>query len=355
MNPSVQIVTLQEADAETLQMFFAKQNTRQVGLDTKLRHFRNKEVADCLEKMQSNQRDFLKVIDEDGAVCAGALPNVIEFPDDASILAIYPQRFGVVGMMSLPAPSAPHAAAIATTLVKTVASYWQSRGAMGGVFWWPTADSWIEPIFHQQDFLTYTAMAVRSGDDLPAHGHATPNSLTIRRAQPEDEEILLQLMVEEMVFHQDITPFARVVPGIEIDGRKRLSDAWSGKAPEAGASLFFVAEREGQIVGMMECSLSDLRNTWHNLTPEFYGDINAAIVAEAYRGQGIGHYLLDAALRELKGYGVRRFSLYYVQANPLSNRFWQSKGFRPVLSSYHKRYVDGGSPSLQGSVTKTVG
>ncbi|MEM9769556.1 MAG: GNAT family N-acetyltransferase, partial [Cyanobacteria bacterium P01_D01_bin.71] len=67
-------------------------------------------------------------------------------------------------------------------------------------------------------------------------------------------------------------------------------------------------------------------------------DINTAIVAEAYRGQGIGHSLLATAVHELKRYGARRFSLYYVQANPLSSRFWQSKGFRPVLSSYHKRY-----------------
>ncbi|MEM1311074.1 MAG: GNAT family N-acetyltransferase, partial [Cyanobacteria bacterium P01_H01_bin.153] len=221
-----------------------------------------------------------------------------------------------------------------------VESYWQSQGAMGGVFWWPTAASWIEPTLHQRDFLTYTAMAVRPGDDLAALSRAPSDGLTIRRAQPGEEETLLQFMVEEMIFHEDITPFARVVPGIELDGRQRLADAWSGNSPEAGASLFFVAEQQGQIVGMLECALSDLRDRWHNLAPELYGDINTAIVAETYRGQGIGHSLLATAVHELKRYGARRFSLYYVQANPLSSRFWQSKGFRPVLSSYHKRYDD---------------
>lgn len=101
---------------------------------------------------------------------------------------------------------------------------------------------------------------------------------------------------------------------------------------------FLVAEMEGRIAEMMECTLSDRRDTWHYPAADLYGNISIAMVTATYRRQGIGHHLLDAALRELKRYGVGRFSLHYIPANPLASRFWQSKGFRPVLITYQKRY-----------------
>lgn len=113
MNPVVQIAPLQESDIETIHRLFAKQNTRQTRLDARLRRFRNDEVADYLAKTKSDQRNFLKFTGENGVAYAGALLNVIKYPDDSGMLALFLQLCGVARVMSLPGPDTHHATEIA--------------------------------------------------------------------------------------------------------------------------------------------------------------------------------------------------------------------------------------------------
>ena len=339
MKPIVEIKPLETSDFETVSELFMQQSSRQHGLDERLRRFSLDEVHAYLDKMKKDQRDLLMIKDEAGRAQAVALLYVFEYPDDSSMLALFPQHCGVAGMMSLPAPTDPHAAAIADAMVPAAEEYWQSKGATGGILAWPSADPWLQPLLNQQGYVTYSTLAVRPGNDLPDHPHPPPKGLTIRPAQPADEAMVAKLIVDQIAFHVGITPFDRVVPGTEIGARERMARVWSGDDPRDGASIFLVAEMDGQIAGMIEFGLSDFRDKWSYLAPDYYGYISIAMVAEAFRGQGIGHYLLAAALNDLKRYGVGRFSLHYVPDNPLSSPFWQSKGYRPLMITYQKRYT----------------
>lgn len=158
---------------------------------------------------------------------------------------------------------------------------------------------------------------------------------TIRSAQPEDEEILVALHLEEVRFHEAHTPYSRVVPAIEPTFRQRLAQMWRGEPVEEDAPLLLVAEQDNQVVGFSENWLSELKGGW--FPDGRYAYLNSVRVSETARGQGIGSLLVTHTLRALAQYDIVGFYLYYVLTNPLSSHFWPKMGFRPLLVTYKTR------------------
>jgi ribosomal protein S18 acetylase RimI-like enzyme len=61
-----------------------------------------------------------------------------------------------------------------------------------------------------------------------------------------------------------------------------------------------------------------------------YGEIDSLVTAETRRGLGVGTALLEACRVELKGRGVRYWSIGVVEANPRAADLYERLGFRPL-------------------------
>ncbi|MEM6429774.1 MAG: GNAT family N-acetyltransferase [Deinococcota bacterium] len=322
-----------------LRALFKKQNAHQHKLEPKLRHFSDEGIDTYIARLKDAERDVIEVRDSNNAVRAAAVLGVLEYPNDSSMLALFPKRCGVAPLLSLPSPeNRAEQQESMELLFKTAEDYWQDKGATGAVVSWVAHDPWLGTVLEPRGFLAYSTNAVRDLD-LPLRAAQPKGDLDLRPAKSADEDLLVQLLVDEMAFHEGITPFDKVVPALATDARDRLTKVWAGQGLEDGASLFWVAEEQGDVVGMIEVTLSDLRNTWNPLAAGRYGYISAVMVAASQRGQGVGRALLEAAFKALEDYELDAYSLHFIIANPLSSRFWQSHGFQPVTLSYQKRYA----------------
>ena len=78
----------------------------------------------------------------------------------------------------------------------------------------------------------------------------------------------------------------------------------------------FVAENEGQIVGVMLGGHDGRR-----------GFIHHAAVAASHRKQGIGEQLSRQVLAALRAEGITKVALVAYTHNQVGNRFWDQQGF----------------------------
>lgn len=337
------VTTLSELnpdDAKTLAELYSKQSRRFSDMDSRLRSFTEDQTRQRLSTVLRGDPDVSCLLASRSRLQGGAVLQVVKYSEDSDMLALFPRVCGISSLLTLPASDDPERTTITQELLEAIELYWQQKRAGGGLLNWPSCDSlWLTPMLHQRGFVTYSVLAVRMADDLPADPPVSSNNLITRAAEPQDEDVVVQLIIEQMAFHEGLTPFDRVVPSTEVGARERLSRIWSGMSVSDGAPMVLVAEIEGQVVGMIECGLSDMRSTWSYLPPLQYGYINIAATSAAWRGKGVGSHLVRAALCELKLHHAEAFYTYYVPANPLSSRFWPNRGFQPLLITYQKRYA----------------
>ncbi len=78
----------------------------------------------------------------------------------------------------------------------------------------------------------------------------------------------------------------------------------------------FVAEERGEIIGAILAGHDGRR-----------GYIGHTAVASAYRRQGIGRKLAEAAVEALKAQGINKVNLVVFARNKEGNAFWESLGF----------------------------
>ena len=132
---------------------------------------------------------------------------------------------------------------------------------------------------------------------------------TIRFAEKGDVSAMLGLIKMLAVFEKE--PEAVIVT--EAD----LLEQGFGKQP-----LFtcFVAEKEGEIVGM---ALIYLRfSTWKGKTVH----LEDLIVKDQYRGEGLGTLLLDEVIKYGYSLGVKRICWEVLDWNQPAIKFYESKG-----------------------------
>lgn len=84
----------------------------------------------------------------------------------------------------------------------------------------------------------------------------------------------------------------------------------------------FVAEKDGDIIGVILCGHDGRR-----------GYIHHAAVAQNEQGCGVGASLVSAALVALEGEGISKATLVVFEKNEKGNAFWEKQGFtaRPDL------------------------
>lgn len=328
MSLNVPIRSFASKDMTAVAELMQRQDERLYGLDGRLRSSRSADQikAFVAEKVTVQS---LVAVDQHGIVRGLAVPGVWEVAEADEMRGFFLPRNGTVGL-TLPNPDEPDATAVAHTLLDAVETWWQEQAVDGTLVTWPSADIWLAGLLEERGFVADSAAAIRPLE--PTLPLPEASGFNIRQAQPEDEEILVALHLEEIRFHEAHTPYSRVVPAIEPAFRERLARTWRGERVEDGAPLLLVAEQAGQVVGFTENWLTEMKGSW--FPNGRYGYLNSVGVSEAARGRGIGRLLVAHTLQALTQPNIVSFYLYYVLTNPLSSRFWPTMGFRPFLTTY---------------------
>lgn len=146
-------------------------------------------------------------------------------------------------------------------------------------------------------------------------GHA--ESIHIREAQPEDAAALIAYF--RRIFAEPginlITEVDEFSPTVEAESRfiRDLS--------RASNSLIIVAVLDDHILGQLTLEGGRRRNVRHNA-------VLGITVAQEWRGRGIGHKLLDHAIRWARRSGViTRIELHVFARNEGAIRLYQAFGF----------------------------
>lgn len=164
--------------------------------------------------------------------------------------------------------------------------------------------------------------------------------IRIRQARPGDGDDMARGWVDAGKLYASFDPEAFQVPAATGLG------AWFEEfltAPHSEAEVTFVAEIEGRVVGFVEASFQPpfetasrqiLRELVH---PRLV--VGALVVEEAFRHQGVGTLLMDAAETWGRDNGAVTASVETYFASPISMPFYESRmgygrrsvGFRKPL------------------------
>ena len=146
----------------------------------------------------------------------------------------------------------------------------------------------------------------------------------IRKANREDEATILGLWIQLIEYHRSIEAFRPArwdrLPDQVI--RPLLIAAW--EQPERRAA--FVADTEGRVLGFVYTQIKEAGHCPAN--------IDALFVTGDERSGGAGEALLDAALEWCRAHGAHEVSLDCIWPNDLARRFYENRGFRPLLITY---------------------
>ena len=156
----------------------------------------------------------------------------------------------------------------------------------------------------------------------------------VRRATPQDEKAICQLLDEQNVHH------ARLLPSFF-----RLSATQGscvGNVLENPRAVFLVAEARGKVVGLAELHLTQTKSL-PILVQKPYVHIGELIVAEAFKGRGIGRALMDASRDWARKCGAGCLRTSVVPTNEGARRFYAREGFHDIMvsieSSVDERHV----------------
>jgi ribosomal protein S18 acetylase RimI-like enzyme len=145
-------------------------------------------------------------------------------------------------------------------------------------------------------------MHIDLGQDLP-DPDPTPG-INIRTAQTGQDDLTIHALVQNAFDWRERTP----QPFEDWKGWMMRSDVYD-------ESLWFLAEKDGEIIGACLCTpYSDM------------GWIRQLAVNNDYRNQGIGRALLQTAFRELKSRGFPKAGLSVESENPNAYHFYQTAG-----------------------------
>jgi ribosomal protein S18 acetylase RimI-like enzyme len=98
-------------------------------------------------------------------------------------------------------------------------------------------------------------------------------------------------------------------------------------------AVIFVAEEEGEIVGLITGRISDNGGI---ILPEKIGYISITVVLSKYRRKGIAKRLWERLNEWFLSKGIEEVQLYVVPDNDEARGFWQDCGFGLALERWKK-------------------
>jgi RimJ/RimL family protein N-acetyltransferase len=144
---------------------------------------------------------------------------------------------------------------------------------------------------------------------------AIPN-LEIRKATPEDAAAL----IEHVNRIAEESPFISLEPG-EFEMTVEEERDFLADVARTDNSAFFVATIDGQVVGVLNCLAGKRRCIRHAATL-------GVSIRHAWRGQGIGRALMQAAIDWARSTGVlRRIELQVFTENHRAIHLYKKLGF----------------------------
>jgi aminoglycoside 6'-N-acetyltransferase len=142
---------------------------------------------------------------------------------------------------------------------------------------------------------------------------------SIRHATPADDPALARLEHESAIHHATLDPERWLVPPLEEIG------AFMRRRQDEGSEVL-VAERDGEVVGMVEFAVREPGHPGGARVRERLLDLGIT-VAEGSRGQGIGEALMGAAEDWARAHGISRVVLDMAAANAGARRFYDRLGY----------------------------
>ena len=144
----------------------------------------------------------------------------------------------------------------------------------------------------------------------------------ILEALPEDIDELFPLWLELMQHHQGHHKVFKCKPGYEQQLKAELLSRIKAKDTQT-----FVYEKDSNWVGMIICYLKR-GVTGFELNKKGY--IAETVIKAAYRNQGIGKELFEAARNWLQDQDADHIELQVSVKNPGAIKFWEDNGFTPA-------------------------
>jgi GNAT superfamily N-acetyltransferase len=289
------------------------------------------------------QQDALVALNAEGRVRGYAQPAVWTLKTTSILLAFLTARNGIVQKLTLPDPAAEDAQVVTSALLTALDHFWQLADTAGDVIRWPGNDSWCQPAFMRQGFELDSVCALRSLRPFFVPRPEPGPSLHVRYARPEDEERLVTLFQEELLFHERYTPFVRSSPQVLAAFRSKLGQIWHAGGVEEGTPLVLVAERKGAVVAMAENTLMTVASADEpGFTPAGrYWCIDNVSVHKELQGQGVGRLLVQAIEDTVASLhlDLHGYALWFNPSNTRAARFWSSLGFQPLWTTYQRLHT----------------
>ncbi|MEP6757414.1 MAG: GNAT family N-acetyltransferase [Chthonomonadales bacterium] len=152
----------------------------------------------------------------------------------------------------------------------------------------------------------------------------------IRVAQRRDLDQVVALWIEMMEFHGEFDERFSLKPGYRRETERHLVESMKSRG-----SRVFVAEEDGKIIGYVLGGVYQRRPVY---PPGTYGFISDMSVSSCQRRSGVGRALAQSMLDWFKKEGVTSVELLTLNANPISNAFWESMGFGSYLRLLRKDF-----------------
>lgn len=344
MKHQILVTVAGEEESRAAASLLLAQQIRQRALDLRLPEASTRtELAALLD----SDDHPLVALDEGGQVRGSVRPSVWQLSLTSILRAFLSLRNGIARTLALPDPADEDAHAVATALLAALSEHWQNHETTGDLIRWPSADLWLEPLLAEQGFRLDSVCALRSLEPREVHAPVSLPGFVTRPARPDDEEILVGLLDEELRYHERYTPFVRSSPIVLNAFRRKLARLWTGASLEERGPLVLVGEQGGEVVAMAENTLLDvsLDDEPGFTSPGRYGCIDNVSVREHLRGQGIGRLLVQAIFDAFAATGLQLdgYLLWYNPENPQAGRFWPHLGFVPLWTTYQRLHTAGDS------------
>ena len=331
-----------EADLSEIVDLIVAQRTRQRRCDPRLPLWQTRAQWEAALRTYSLQEAFV-ALDEEGHVRGYARPGVWELQPSSILHAFLTARNGIVRTLTLPDPADADAGAVATALLSALDTFWQQAETSGDLVRWPSTDGWVEGALIAQGLRRDSICALHSLRPFFAVRPTPDSHQRVRLARPDDEEALVALFHEELLFHERSTPFVHSSPSVRETFRRKLKSMWEGDALDvlgAGAPVVLVVEHAGSVVAMAENTLLIVSpHDEPGYTPAgSYWCLDNVSVREALHGQGIGRLLVQGVedVREELGLLLDGSILWYNPDNLTAARFWTGLGFHPLWTTYQR-------------------
>jgi L-amino acid N-acyltransferase YncA len=145
-------------------------------------------------------------------------------------------------------------------------------------------------------------------------------SVTIRAATPKDARAIAEVHVSSWHWaYRDDLP-ASALEGRSVEDRELMWAEWFASHEPAADVL--VAEEDGRIVGFSGFGVSR-----DDAAMEGTGEIRTIYLLRDAAGRGIGRDLFARANERLRDLGYRRATLWVLETNERSRRFYEKAGW----------------------------